>query len=228
MALALAVGLAGCGGLSKPKPEDKAPTDPNAFPADYRAQLVGFLRQSLTDRADFRGAQIAPPVLKPIGDSQHYMACMQFTGRGQPKTKVADLSLRQDDAIRRRYPGTMRRCRLSAIPRTRNCSTLAITEPCRQPTKPAPLAGGTSVMENKDVLIVGAGPTGLTLAIDLGKRGVRLHHHRTEGTPGVPAENGAHQCANHGNLPPHGPGAERSAPRDCGPIVRWTSISSSR
>lgn len=89
LALALAVGLAGCSGLSKPKPEDKAPTDPNAFPADYRAQLVAFLRQSLTDRADFRGAQIAPPVLKPIGDSQHYMACMQFTGRGQPKTKVA-------------------------------------------------------------------------------------------------------------------------------------------
>src|SRR5664279_3171336 len=31
----------------------------------------------------------------------------------------------------------------------------------------------TVVVANTDVLIVGAGPTGLTMAIDLGKRGVR-------------------------------------------------------
>jgi hypothetical protein len=63
--------------------------DPNAYPADYRGQIVGFLRQSLVERADFRGALISPPVLRPIGDSQRYMVCVQFNGHSQAKTKVA-------------------------------------------------------------------------------------------------------------------------------------------
>ncbi|MGA2895093.1 MAG: hypothetical protein ABSE22_19680 [Xanthobacteraceae bacterium] len=87
---ALAITAAGCSdfGGSKTK-TPAAPVDANAFPADYRAQLVAFLRQSLTTRPDFRGALISQPVLKPIGDSQHYMVCMQFGSRGQPATKVA-------------------------------------------------------------------------------------------------------------------------------------------
>ena len=84
---ALAVSAAACSTSKSGKPQ--AATDPNAYPADYRGQIAGFLRQSLTDRPDFRGAQIAPPVLKPIGDSQRYMVCVQFNGRSLLKTKVA-------------------------------------------------------------------------------------------------------------------------------------------
>ena len=43
----------------------------------------------MTNRADFRGALIAPPMLMPIGDSQRYMVCVQFHGNGQVKNKVA-------------------------------------------------------------------------------------------------------------------------------------------
>jgi hypothetical protein len=79
---------AGCSGFGKP--QKPAPVvDPNTYPADYKAQMLVLLRQSLTDRTDFRGAFIAPPALKPIGDSQRYMSCLQFHGRGQVKTKVA-------------------------------------------------------------------------------------------------------------------------------------------
>lgn len=65
------------------------PVDANAFPADYRTQLVAFLRQSLTGRADFHGALISQPVLKPIGDSQHYTVCLQFNGHAMLNTKIA-------------------------------------------------------------------------------------------------------------------------------------------
>jgi hypothetical protein len=43
----------------------------------------------VTDRSDFRGALISQPVLKPIGDNQHYVVCLQFNGRSQIKSKVA-------------------------------------------------------------------------------------------------------------------------------------------
>jgi hypothetical protein len=85
----LVMALAGCSGFGGPK-KDAAPIiDPNSYPATYRSQIATFLRQSLTTRADFRGALISQPTLMPIGDSQRYMVCVQFHGNGQVKTKVA-------------------------------------------------------------------------------------------------------------------------------------------
>ena len=81
----LSMALAGCSSTKK----EEAPVDPNLYPANYRTQITEFLRQSLTNRADFRGALISPPVLKPVGDSPHYVVCVQFNGNSQVKTKVA-------------------------------------------------------------------------------------------------------------------------------------------
>lgn len=82
---------AGCSGFGGPKTQQAAvpPPDPNAFPANYRIQIARFLATQLTDRADFRGALISPPVLKPVGDSQHYVVCLQFNGHTQIRNKVA-------------------------------------------------------------------------------------------------------------------------------------------
>lgn len=80
-----AVALAGCSNARK----DQLVIDPNAPPTNYRSTLVAFLRQSLTNRADFRGAMISEPVLKPVGPSQHYIVCVQFNPRSQIKTKAA-------------------------------------------------------------------------------------------------------------------------------------------
>jgi hypothetical protein len=76
--------LAGC----SHKKEEPVAVDPNAFPANYRTQLTAFLRQSLTNRADFRGAMISEPAIRPIGDSQHYVVCVQFNPRSPLKTKA--------------------------------------------------------------------------------------------------------------------------------------------
>jgi hypothetical protein len=80
-----ALAIAGCSA----KQAEGPPPDPNAFPANYRTQIVTLLRQSLTNRFDFRGAMIAAPALKPIGDSQRYMVCVQFNTKSQITTKVA-------------------------------------------------------------------------------------------------------------------------------------------
>jgi hypothetical protein len=88
---ATALAVAGCSGFGGPKGQDAAVAaiDPNVYPANYRIQIAQFLRQSLTDRVEFRGALIAQPALKPIGDSQHYMVCVRFNGRSQLRNKVA-------------------------------------------------------------------------------------------------------------------------------------------
>ena len=79
-----AAALAGCS-----KDKQAAVIDPNILPTNYRSTLLAFLRQSLTNRADFRGAMISEPALKPVGPSQHYVVCLQFNPRSQIKTKAA-------------------------------------------------------------------------------------------------------------------------------------------
>ena len=85
MVVLLFVALAGCSSAKK----DDVAIDPNTLPANYRTQISQFLAQSLVNRADFRGALISAPVLKPVGDSQRYVVCVQLNGGGQAKNKVA-------------------------------------------------------------------------------------------------------------------------------------------
>jgi hypothetical protein len=83
----LAIVLAGCSFNTQ---QPAAPVvDPNLYPQNYRKQIAIYLVQQLTDRADFRGARISQPVLKQIGDSQHYVVCVQFNGHSQITNKVA-------------------------------------------------------------------------------------------------------------------------------------------
>ena len=87
MFLVMAAGaLAGCSGFSKT--QQTAP-DPNLPPANYRSTLIEFLGRSLTNKSDFRGAMISEPALKPVGSSQHYVACVQFNPQSGIKTKAA-------------------------------------------------------------------------------------------------------------------------------------------
>ena len=86
-----AVLTASAAGCSFNTQQPVAPTvDPNLFPQNYRKQIAVYLSQQLLDRADFRGARISPPMLKPVGgDTQHYVVCLQFGGHSQIKSKMA-------------------------------------------------------------------------------------------------------------------------------------------
>jgi hypothetical protein len=87
IALMLAAGaLVAC---TSSKPQQAAAVDPNLFPATYRTALVAFLRQSLTNKSDFRGAMISDPAMKSIEGSQHYIVCVQFNPQSAIKTKAA-------------------------------------------------------------------------------------------------------------------------------------------
>jgi hypothetical protein len=82
-----AVLLAGC--ASKAKQTDAQPVDLNAFPQNYRKQVAVYLSLELSERADFRGAQISQPVLKPVGgDSPRYVVCVIFNPRSRIKPKM--------------------------------------------------------------------------------------------------------------------------------------------
>jgi hypothetical protein len=80
--LLASLAIAGCSNAPKPA------VDANVMPTDYRNQIATYLGQVVTDRADFRNSLIAPPVLKPVGATEHYIVCVQLNGRNQHKDKV--------------------------------------------------------------------------------------------------------------------------------------------
>jgi len=93
--LLAALALGGCSGglpgFGGPKQGQAAPTvDPNPFPANYQNQVALLLRTTLADRADFNGALIAAPALKPVVDSSnlHYVVCVQLNGHNERKSKA--------------------------------------------------------------------------------------------------------------------------------------------
>jgi hypothetical protein len=88
VARTLAVMMLGvfCFGCSNNKPNEVVDSD--IVPANYRDQIASFLSTLLTDNADFRNSLIAPPVLKPVGANQHYVACVQLNGHNQHKDKA--------------------------------------------------------------------------------------------------------------------------------------------
>src|ERR1051326_8673688 len=94
--LAAASLLAACsGGLSSlgsfgSKPAPATVVNPDPYPANYRQQVASVLIMNLTDRADFRGAQIAAPALKPVanGQSPHYVVCVLLTGGNVRRAKA--------------------------------------------------------------------------------------------------------------------------------------------
>jgi len=87
-----AMTVAGCSGFGGPKPAQPAqaapPPDPNAYPSNYRNQIAGYLATELQERVDFTTALIAPPAVKPVGQSQRYVVCLRFPARNPPKDKV--------------------------------------------------------------------------------------------------------------------------------------------
>ena len=52
------------------------------YPANYRAELLAFLRTYLNDPRGVREAVIAEPAQKKVGGRLRYVVCMRFNARG--------------------------------------------------------------------------------------------------------------------------------------------------
>jgi hypothetical protein len=76
-----------CTACSKDKKTSEV-VEANAVPSNYKDQVATFLMSMLSDSADFRNAMISPPVLKPVGQNQHYVSCVLLNGRNQHKEKA--------------------------------------------------------------------------------------------------------------------------------------------
>ncbi len=76
--LALLTILAGCSdfGFFRTK------LDPNAYPANYKADLVAYVRVHPVDMLDAREAYVTPPGIKQLGSENRYFVCLRAEGEG--------------------------------------------------------------------------------------------------------------------------------------------------
>jgi hypothetical protein len=82
--LLLALALAACGKTLDELSKDQRRADwaaANVYPADYRAELIAYLRTYLNDPTGVREAAISEPVLRPIGVGDRYVVCVRFDAK---------------------------------------------------------------------------------------------------------------------------------------------------
>lgn len=53
----------------------------NVYPANYKADVLAFLRNYLNDPTNIRGAGIAEPQRKPLVSGERYVACLRYNAR---------------------------------------------------------------------------------------------------------------------------------------------------
>ena len=75
------LGLAACAGHGH-KHGDSQRVDPNSFPTNYKADLIGLVRTSVGDPTNIRDAYISEPTLKISGTESRYIVCVRFNGKG--------------------------------------------------------------------------------------------------------------------------------------------------
>lgn len=117
--LALIAGvLAGCSGDSKVldyitpgKVSEPPPLEPGLFPANYKTEIIEFLRVSLTTRV--RDAYVAQPVLRPMGKVQQYVTCVRYRPldeKNQPADSETKLAIFLGGRLMQFIPGDPQVC----------------------------------------------------------------------------------------------------------------------
>lgn len=82
LALALLVGGCSTTNLDPTPAELKAQWDAqNVVPEHYKQDLLAFLRTYLNDPTHIHDAAVSPPVLKPAGPGDRYIACVRYNAR---------------------------------------------------------------------------------------------------------------------------------------------------
>lgn len=53
----------------------------NAYPANYKSDILAAMHAYLNDPTGIRDAAISPPMIKKIADHQRYIVCLRFNGK---------------------------------------------------------------------------------------------------------------------------------------------------
>lgn len=83
--LLLPIALAACSssgdeGRSLSLFNDK-PDTPQSFPANYRAELLAFMRTYLNNPVGVRDAAMAEPVMRDVNGKMRYISCLRYSAR---------------------------------------------------------------------------------------------------------------------------------------------------
>ena len=82
---ALFAALVGCSQFGKPEQKP----DPNAYPANYKTDLLTYLRDHPDDLSNAQSTYISLPALKQFGAESRYFICLRADGQNWRKEKIA-------------------------------------------------------------------------------------------------------------------------------------------
>jgi hypothetical protein len=76
--LCAVLGVSACGGVHN---QGRERAEPNIAPANYKAEILAFLRTYLNDPTNIRGAFISEPAMMQLGGVERYVSCLKFNAR---------------------------------------------------------------------------------------------------------------------------------------------------
>ena len=79
LVLFLGLALAGCAGMEGPSAESIQAA--RTFPADYKTELLAYLRAFLNDPSNVRNAYVSQPTLERLGGVERYINCVRFDAK---------------------------------------------------------------------------------------------------------------------------------------------------
>jgi len=80
---ALAFALAGCSSVSSwfDSSSKAPPVDPNAFPADYKKEIINTMLTLVDEPPKVRDSFVTDPALRTAGAEQRYVVCVRTSAR---------------------------------------------------------------------------------------------------------------------------------------------------
>jgi len=77
-----AIALSGCSvGAGEGGLFDNKPDPPQSSPANYRSEILAFMRTYLNNPVGVRDAQMADPVMRDVNGKSRYVSCLRYSAR---------------------------------------------------------------------------------------------------------------------------------------------------
>ena len=73
--------LSACAGSDGPRVETKGGESVNVYPANYKPEVLAYLRNYLNDLTSVREAGITQPAIRNVGTGDRYVVCVRFSAR---------------------------------------------------------------------------------------------------------------------------------------------------